>query len=105
MPGNPWPGMHGKPAPSPKGGFDWNPLDWWDDWFSKVSGWLGGLGGDIASGIEGGTISVIKDIWNVILPFIEIAIGALIAMWTISIYLASSQGGQAAIQSLLTVRK
>jgi len=63
----------------------WNPIGWFQQEASTAGGWLGGLGGDIASGIEGGFIATVKDIWIVILPFIEIGIGTLIAMWAISL--------------------
>lgn len=108
MPGIPNPrGSEGGPAANAPavGNFDWNPVDWWNSWFKKVNGWLGGLGGDIASGIESGYISIFKDLWNVVLPFVEIGVGVLIAMWAISIWLLSSEGGKAAATALLLAPK
>lgn len=63
--------------------------DWWNplSWFSQgAADWLGGLGGDVASGIEGGFIAVLKDIWKFFLPFAEIAFGALIAVFVLTVY-------------------
>lgn len=63
--------------------------DWWNplSWFSEgAANWLGGLGGDVASGIEGGFVAILKDIWKFFLPFAEIAVGALIAIFTLAVY-------------------
>jgi len=79
----------------------WNPVSWWDSWFNTVRGWIGGLGGQIASGIEGGVISVFKDLWLVILPFVEILLGALIAMWAIALYLSTTKAGQGLIEAVV----
>lgn len=92
-------------ASGPDFSIDWNPIDWWDKWFNTVKNWIGGLGGDIASGIEAGYVAIFKDLWNVILPFAEILIGALIAMWAISIWLLSSNGGKAALNAALLLPK
>ena len=79
--------------------FDWNPISWWDSWFNGVSNWLGGLGGDIASGIETGIVAILKDLWGVILPYAEIGFGMVIAFWAIAIWLMSTNAGQAAIST------
>lgn len=61
----------------------WNPFSWFE---SGASDWLGGLGGDIGSGIEGGFVAVVKDMLKVILPWLEIVAGALIIAFTLLIY-------------------
>lgn len=48
--------------------------------------WLSSLGGDIGSGIEGGLIQVIKDLWAVIIGPLEVLLGVLIGMWVLVIY-------------------
>jgi|HubBroStandDraft_1064217.scaffolds.fasta_scaffold71024_2 hypothetical protein len=82
----------------------WNPFSWWgalgDDAASAAKNWLGGLAGDIGSGIEAGYVSIFEDTWHVILPWIELAIGCLIAMWAIGIWLASSRTGEGLISSV-----
>jgi hypothetical protein len=45
-------------------GFDWNPFSWF---ISPVQSLLSGLGGYIASGIESGFVSLLTDLWDVIL--------------------------------------
>jgi hypothetical protein len=40
-----------------------------------LTGWLTGIGGDIASGLESGFINIILDIWRVIYPALEILAG------------------------------
>lgn len=87
------------------GSFDWNPIDWWNSWFKGVNGWLGGLGGDIASGIESGYISILKDTWNVVLPFLEIIVGVMIATFAITVWLLSSDAGKSAATALLLAPK
>lgn len=94
----------GKAANAPAtGSFDWNPISWWNSWFDSVTNWIGGLGGDIASGIEGGFVAILKDLWTVVLPFIEIGIGTVIAMFSISVWLLSSDGGKSLLGSALMV--
>lgn len=79
----------------------WDPLSWWDSWFGNVSNWLGGLGGDIGSGIEAGVVTVLKDIWAVVLPYIEIGLGMAIVFWGIAIWIMSTSAGQAAVGTAL----
>lgn len=98
------------PVPNPKSkssgtpqdlNIDWNPVDWWNSWFGNVSNWLGGLGGDIASGIEAGFVTLLKDIWAVVLPYMELGIGFVIAFWAIAIWIMSSHGAQQAVGTIL----
>jgi len=48
--------------------------------------WLSSLGGDIGSGIEGGIIQVIKDLWAVVIGPLEVFLGIVIGMWVLVIY-------------------
>lgn len=63
--------------------------DWWNpfSWFSQgAADWLGGLGGDVASGIEGGFVAVLKDIAKTMIPWFEIALGIILAIFTLAVY-------------------
>lgn len=42
--------------------------------------WLKGLGGNIASGLEAGFVSLLKDLWNVIVGPVEIVAGVALAI-------------------------
>lgn len=62
-------------------------------------GWLGGIGGDIASGIEGGVVAVLKDIWHVIQGPLLVLLGIGIALAVLTIYFKNdimALGGAAA---------
>jgi hypothetical protein len=48
--------------------------------------WLSSIGGAIASGIEGGVIQVVKDLWDIVIGPLEIILGAIIAMFVLTIY-------------------
>lgn len=48
--------------------------------------WLSSIGGGLASGIEGGVITVLKDIWQVIEGPLLVLLGALIGLWVLVIY-------------------
>lgn len=61
----------------------WNPVSWFDE---NADNWLGSVSGDIASGVEGATIAVIKDIMGVVLPWLEILAGAVIAILVLVVY-------------------
>ena len=67
--------------------------NWWDDFVGFVESgtippiqqaadpvlnWLKSVGGNIASGIEGGIVALLKDLWDVILGPVEIITGAVI---------------------------
>lgn len=52
----------------------------------KGGGWLGSIGGMIASGIEQGFVSVLKDLWAVIEGPVLILAGVLIAVIALGIY-------------------
>ena len=78
---------------------------WWEELFSTglvpagvqvsegAQSWLGGLGGDIASGIEGGFISILKDLWDAWLGWIEIVLGAVIALFVLMVYFSEQSSG------------
>jgi len=53
---------------------------------SDISSWLQGIGGSIGSGIEGGIVSLLTDIWNVIVGPLEVIAGVLIAVFVFIIY-------------------
>jgi hypothetical protein len=57
------------------------------------STWLSGLGGLIGSGIESGIVSMLKDLWDVIVGPVEILIGSLIAIFVLAIYFRDDIGG------------
>jgi hypothetical protein len=48
--------------------------------------WLSDIGGKLASGIEGGVITILKDIWQVIEGPLLVILGIIIAMWVLVIY-------------------
>jgi len=52
-----------------------------------VTGWLSGLGGQLASGLEAGLMQSLNDLWNVIVGPVEIIIGVVIAIITIGWFL------------------
>ena len=47
---------------------------------SLIGGWLGSLGGMIASGLEGALVAFLKDLWDVILGPVEVIAGVLLAI-------------------------
>ena len=72
-------------------GIDWNPLSWTPlSWFSNAASsagnWLGGLGGKIASGIEGGLIAVFKDVVDSVEGYFLLTIGITIIVLAMLIY-------------------
>lgn len=52
----------------------------------NLGNWLSGIGGSIGSGIEGGVIATLKDIWNVIVGPLEVFLGIIIAVIVFIIY-------------------
>jgi len=48
--------------------------------------WLSSIGGGLASGIEGGVVTVLKDIWQVIEGPLLVLLGIIIGMWVLVIY-------------------
>lgn len=81
----------------------WNPFDWFNDITSAARDWLGGLAGDIASGVEGGTIAILKDVLGAVLPWLEIIAGAFLAWWAISFYFITSPTGQSLLKLAVQV--
>lgn len=47
---------------------------------SAATNWIANLGGQLASGVEAGFLALFKDIWNVLLPPLEIMAGASIVV-------------------------
>lgn len=64
-------------------------------------GWLTGIGGSIASGIEGGVIAILKDLWAVIEGPVLVLVGVVIAVVVLVVFFKNDlmQAG-AAIGSL-----
>jgi hypothetical protein len=46
--------------------------------------WLSGLGGLLASGLESGFIAIIKDLWKLLLPALEILSGVILLIITLA---------------------
>lgn len=65
------------------GGVNWNPLDWFSDAIGAAKSWFSGLGGNIASGLEGGFVALLRDIGGWLIAPVEILIGAVIMFFTI----------------------
>ena len=47
---------------------------------TPVTNWLGSLGGDIASGLEGGLVQLLHDMWNVIVAPLAIIAGVILIL-------------------------
>lgn len=78
-------------------------MSWWNDFTSAVndiigsgnpgdvatniSNWLTSPGGGIASGIEGGIVAFLKDLWDLILGPVEVITGAVIILIAVGIAL------------------
>jgi hypothetical protein len=54
-------------------------VGWWPSWLDPAN-WLKGIGGQIGSGIEAGLVSLLKDVWDVILGPLEILMGVVLAI-------------------------
>lgn len=48
--------------------------------FTGLDNWFKNIGGQIASGIEGGIVALFKDLWDVIIGPLEIAAGVVVAI-------------------------
>lgn len=67
-------------------------------------GWLTGLGGDLASGIEGGVVAILKDLWSVIEGPLLIIAGLAIAFAVLIAYFKNDiMQGAAALGSVASV--
>jgi hypothetical protein len=53
---------------------------------STVQNWLTSMGGSIASGLEQGFVSLLTDIWDVIVGPVEVVIGVLFVLGTFILY-------------------
>lgn len=70
----------------------WNPIDDFEKGLldplesllhapgNAIDSWLKGLGGQIATGLERGGLSILEDVWRTILPAIQIAAGVAIVI-------------------------
>jgi hypothetical protein len=52
---------------------------------TSIGSWASGVGGDIASGLETGFVSLMKDFWAVIVGPLEILGGMLIIIFTLGL--------------------
>jgi hypothetical protein len=52
---------------------------------TSIGAWASGIGGDLASGIETGFVSVMKDLWSVIVGPLEMIAGILIILMTLGL--------------------
>jgi len=78
-------------------GFDWNPFSWF---ISPVQSLLSGLGGYIASGIESGFVSLLTDLWDVILGPLEVIAGVAIAVVILVFAFREDLGSLAAVVAM-----
>jgi len=86
------------------GSFDWwNPIDDVEKFLiepvtkaislpgTAIDDWLKSLGGQLASGLERGMLAWVADVWRVILPALQIALG--VALVIIAGFLAKDNLG------------
>jgi hypothetical protein len=79
----------------------WNPLSWFGDLENPaqvgaqvgdtiagaqttLNSWLSSTAGDLASGLEGAMVSILGDVWDVIVGPLEIIAGAIIVFLVLS---------------------
>jgi hypothetical protein len=79
----------------------WNPLSWFGDLENPaqagaqvgaavggaqtaLNSWLSSTAGDLASGLEGAMVSILGDVWDVIVGPLEIITGAIIIFLVLS---------------------
>jgi hypothetical protein len=76
----------------------WNPLSWFGDPVqagaqvgaavagaqTSLNSWLSSTAGDLASGLEGAMVSILGDVWDVIVGPLEIIAGAIIIFLVLS---------------------
>lgn len=64
----------------------WDPLSWFNSAASAASSWFAGMGGKIASGIEGGFVALFKDLADAVMGYAEIFLAISIAILVLMIY-------------------
>jgi hypothetical protein len=52
---------------------------------NPLSSWLSSIGGSIASGLEGGAVAFIRDIFNVVVGPLEVGLGVIVIMFALVI--------------------
>jgi hypothetical protein len=52
---------------------------------SDVNSWLSGLGGQLASGLEGGVVAFLRDIFNVAVGPLEVFVGVVLMAFALII--------------------
>jgi hypothetical protein len=50
-----------------------------------VNSWISGIGGSIASGLEGGVVAFLRDIFNVVVGPLEVVVGAVLIAFALVI--------------------
>lgn len=71
---------------------------------SGIGDWFKRIGADIASGIESGFVALLKDMFDVVRPFLYIVIGVII-MALASLWLFTGHGDFQALLSLVALAK
>lgn len=79
----------------------WNPFTWFSGAGKAAGNWFGGLGGDIASGLEGGFAAILIDMVKWAIPYLEIFAGFII-LWLVFMY-AIKDDLMAAISTVASV--
>jgi hypothetical protein len=70
---------------------------------TDVNNWLKGMGGAIGSGIEGGIVQMLSDLWSVVVGPLEVLLGVLIGMWVLVIYFKNDLMNIARIAAIAAV--
>lgn len=72
---------------------------------SGIGGWFRSIGANIASGLEGGFIAILKDLWDTIRPVTYIALGVII-MVLASFWMFTGSGNlQTVVSTIAMVAK
>jgi hypothetical protein len=62
----------------------------------NISSWFAGIGGQVASGIEAGIVSIFKDLWDVVVGPVELFVGAVLILFALKFLFSNDliQAGQ-----------
>lgn len=71
---------------------------------ASIGDWFKRIGADIASGLEAGFVALLKDIFDVIRPFLYVAIGVII-MALATLWLVSGNANISALLSVIAMAK
>lgn len=53
---------------------------------ASPTSWLSSLGADIGSGIEGGIVALLQDLWDVVVGPLLVIAGVMVFFWVVFIY-------------------